>query len=70
MPDTTPNLLPRLLKAREVADATGLAPARVYELCREGHFPCIRFGRSLRFDAQVVRDWLPLGGTAVNGDRG
>jgi excisionase family DNA binding protein len=57
-----PPELPRLLRAHEVADQTGLSLARVYELAREGLMPCIRLGRAVRFDASRLNDWLSGGG--------
>jgi len=61
LPSTT--CLPRLLKAREVAKQTGLPLARVYELSRQGTIPCIKLGRSYRYDAAKLRNWLNDGGT-------
>ena len=61
-------VLPRLLTAREVAQATGLALARVYELTRRGEVPHVRFGRSVRYDADVMIEWLRAGGTRADGD--
>lgn len=54
--------LPRLLTADQVAEAMSLPKHRVYELGREGIMPCIRIGRSMRFDANAVRAWLDEGG--------
>jgi excisionase family DNA binding protein len=55
--------LPRLLHAKEVADATGLPLARVYELSRNGEMPVIRLGRAMRFNPQEVAAWFASGGT-------
>ena len=55
--------LPRLVTARDVAEQTGLPLARVYELSRQGNFPAIRFGRSYRFDPEVVSAFFAAGGT-------
>ena len=61
------DLLPRLLKADDLARMTGLSKARIYELAREGSLPTVRLGRSLRFDCRVVGEWLAQGGTAKAG---
>lgn len=62
MPAPTP-ALPRLLTAREVADATGLPAWRVYELMRSGALPHVRLGRACRYSAAAVSEWLAAGGT-------
>ena len=61
--------LPRLLTAEEVAAATGLPLARVYELARDGSMPCVRLGRAVRFSAPALCQWIENGGTAsTNGE--
>lgn len=61
--------VPRLLTAREVAEALGLPKWRVYQLARDEGLPAVRLGRSLRFDADALAEWLQAGGTAAdNGD--
>jgi excisionase family DNA binding protein len=60
---TTKVQLPRLAKAKEVAAATGLPLARIYELARLNQMPVIRLGRAMRFDVQAVAEWLRNGGT-------
>lgn len=59
----TPQDLPRLLTARQLADQLGLSLPRVYELARECDLPVVRLGRAMRFDAEAVRLWLSAGGT-------
>jgi len=56
-------VLPRLLRAKEVADATGESVQRVYFLARTEQMPSIRLGRSMRFSQVAVREWLERGGT-------
>ena len=62
MADPTQHL-PRLLKASDLAQQTGISVPRIYELARTGQLPCIRLGRSMRFDPLAVRAWLEAGGT-------
>ena len=65
--------LPKLLTAQQLAGQTGLSLARVYELCRETDIPRVRLGRALRFDGEMVVQWLRAGGTSAparaGGDR-
>lgn len=63
----TPEPLPRLLTAQEVADQTGLPLSRVYELSREDQIPHVRLGRALRYSAPAVREWIEAGGTGYDG---
>jgi len=51
-------VLPRLWRAKDVADATGEDLQRIYILARTGKMPVIRLGRSIRFDPAAVREWL------------
>jgi excisionase family DNA binding protein len=60
---STQTTLPRLLKAEEVATATNVPKATVYELGRTGQLPCVRIGRAMRFSEVVVADWIARGGT-------
>lgn len=57
--------LPRLMKADEVSEQTGLSAHRLYELCRQGEIPHARIGRSVRFDPVAAREWIENGGTAA-----
>lgn len=62
--------LPRLLTADEVADATGLPKARVYELARDGDMPSVRLGRAVRFSETALLAWIEAGGTQQEADDG
>lgn len=55
--------LPRLLRAEDVAEATGLTKARIYELVRRNEIPAVRVGRSVRFSEAALLEWLRTGGT-------
>jgi excisionase family DNA binding protein len=61
--------LPRLLTARELADATGLPAWRISELCRSDAIPHVRLGRAVRFNASAIAAWLEAGGTRQNAER-
>jgi excisionase family DNA binding protein len=60
--------LPRLLTADEVAGATGLPKARVYELARDGDMPSVSLGRAVRFSEAALLKWIGEGGTRHNDD--
>ena len=55
--------LPRLIRAEEVAEATGLTKARVYKLAMTGDMPAVRVGRSVRFSERAILEWIEHGGT-------
>ncbi len=58
--------LPRLLTAHDLAEQfDSLSRQRIYELARVGALPTIHVGRSVRFSAQAVADWLESGGTCA-----
>ena len=48
---------PRLLTLPEVAEFLSVSPRTVRRLLGRG-FPCVRIGRSVRFEAQAVVRWL------------
>ena len=68
MQATAAQPLPRLLRVDDlVKQLDSISTDRIYELVREGKIPgAIRIGRSVRFDAQRVSDWLAAGGTAAD----
>jgi excisionase family DNA binding protein len=52
-----------LLKASEVAKILRVSTARVYELARRGLLPTVILGeRQVRFDQEVLRQWINKGG--------
>lgn len=55
--------LPRLLRAEDIAEQTGLSLARVYALVRAGQIPHIRVGRSVRFSEAAILAWIERGGS-------
>ena len=52
------------LTAKRLADVFGISPARVYALAREGVIPCVRIGRTVRFDAQQIEEFVRSGGAS------
>lgn len=51
------DVLPRLLTLPEVAGILSVSPKTVRRLLGRG-FPCVRVGRSVRFEPQAVVRWL------------
>jgi excisionase family DNA binding protein len=49
---------PKLLKADDVAALLSVRKDYVYKLVREESIPHVRLGRSVRFRAEAVEDWL------------
>jgi len=50
--------IPKLLTVRQLAEATGLAPWRIHELCAQRKLPHMRVGRTLRFAEDVIVQWI------------
>lgn len=49
----------RLLRAREVAAATGLPRSTVYRLAQSGELPCVKFAaKSVRFPERAISQWI------------
>ncbi len=53
------------LTAEQVADAFSISTARVYELARERVIPCVRLGRTVRFDAHQIEEFVGNGGKSL-----
>jgi len=48
----------RLLTATEVAELLNVPVSWVRESARSGAIPCVRLGRYVRFEWEVVEEWL------------
>ena len=61
---------PPLATADEVAEALSLSPSAIYRMAERGEIPCFRFGRTVRFDLDEVRQSgrLHVGGVQENPD--
>jgi excisionase family DNA binding protein len=46
------------LNVHQVAELLGVSEKKVYRLAAAGVLPAFRVGKSIRFDAQDVADWL------------
>ncbi len=47
-----------LLRARDVAEALGVAKSTAYELMATGQLPVVRIGRSVRVPRDALRQWI------------
>lgn len=56
MPDKT------LITVQEAATRLNLDANSVYRLSREQILPCVRIGRTIRFDPDVLEEWIRSGG--------
>jgi excisionase family DNA binding protein len=52
----------RLYRVGEVAALLGCSPERICQMVRDRIIPTVRLGRSLRFRAAALQDWLEAGG--------
>jgi excisionase family DNA binding protein len=48
----------RLLTAPQVAELIGMRVDYVYALARREEIPHLKFGRTLRFRAEAIEEWL------------
>lgn len=60
--------LQTLINAAAVAERLGVSRFRVYELARGGDLPCVRLGRSMRFDPNAIESFIRDGGTGYDPD--
>lgn len=56
-----------LSNAAQVAEQLGVSRQRVYELVRRGDLPCVRLGRTVRFDPTSLDEWISKGGKPLPG---
>jgi excisionase family DNA binding protein len=61
----------RLLTADQVAERIGMTTDYVYALSRQDRIPHLRFGRTLRYRAEAIDDWLRDSerGSSLRGDK-
>jgi excisionase family DNA binding protein len=52
----------RLLTVAELAELVQVAPATIYQWAWLRRIPIVKIGRSLRFDAEVIEQWIAQGG--------
>jgi len=47
-----------LLTPREAAEALRISERKLWGLTASGQIPCLRIGRSVRYDVDDLRDWI------------
>jgi excisionase family DNA binding protein len=47
-----------LLTEKEAASALSISPRKLWELRNRGEVPHVRFGRSVRYDPDDLKNWL------------
>jgi excisionase family DNA binding protein len=47
-----------LLKPGEAAEALSISARKLWALTNAGEIPCVRFGRSVRYDLADLREWI------------
>lgn len=58
MPALSMDQKPLLYRAVEAAKLTSLSKQMIYQLAAEGRIPCVRIGRSIRFPAEALEQWV------------
>lgn len=48
----------RLLTSREAAEWLAVSPRTLWELANRGDLPCVRIGRSVRYDPNDLDAWI------------
>jgi excisionase family DNA binding protein len=56
--NTQPLRFPKLVGAAVIAVMLDCTPKHVYDLAKHGRIPHYRFGASIRFDPDKVKEWL------------
>ena len=54
----TDTLTPLLLTARQAADALAISPRKLWQLTKDREVPHVRLGRSVRYPAEDLRQWI------------
>ena len=54
----TDALTPLLWTARDAARALAISERKLWSLTKEGTIPHVKIGRSVRYPADELRDWL------------
>lgn len=47
-----------LLKPSDAAEALSISPRKLWAMTNAGEIPCVRFGKSVRYDPTDLREWI------------
>ncbi|MCH8343174.1 MAG: helix-turn-helix domain-containing protein [Planctomycetes bacterium] len=50
--------IPRLLRVAEAARVLAISPRKLWSLTDCGEIPCVRIGRSVRYDPVDLSNWI------------
>ena len=53
-----PEVAPRLLTSSEVANILAVSERTLWKLTKSGDIPCVHIGRSVRYDARSLDQWI------------
>ena len=56
-PASSPNIK-LLFKPSDAAEALSISPRKLWAMTNSGDIPCVRFGRSVRYDPADLRMWI------------
>jgi excisionase family DNA binding protein len=54
----SPTILRLLLKPNEAAAALALSPRKLWAMTASHQIPCVRIGKSVRYDLADLRAWI------------
>ena len=47
-----------LLKPCDAAETLSISPRKLWAMTNAGEIPCVRFGKSVRYDPADLREWI------------
>lgn len=59
--------MPALINAKTVAERLGVSDKAIYALARARLIPSVRVGRSVRFEPEVIEQFVRAGGRSYEG---
>ncbi len=51
-------MIPQLLRSTEAAAYLSISPRTLWTLTKRGDIPCVRIGRSVRYDRRDLEAWI------------
>jgi excisionase family DNA binding protein len=57
-PTATNRSIKLLLKPSHAAEALSISPRKLWAMTNSGEIPCVRFGKSVRYDPADLREWI------------
>jgi hypothetical protein len=63
------NQVTKLIRAEALAEAWEIPVQSIYEKARQGLIPCVRVGRSIRFQPEVLEQFVNDGGQGLEDEK-